>query len=79
MVKTTVYLEDRTKHLLARVATRRRTSEAELIREAINQLLSAEPPLRRPRLGVLDSGDPTFAERADEVLATGFGRDGIDW
>lgn len=79
MVKTTVYLPDPVKERLARAAARRHTSEAELIREAIDRLLREEPPARRPRLGVLDSGDPGLAERTDEVLAEGFGRDGIDW
>jgi hypothetical protein len=79
MVKTTVYLPDQTKHGLARAAVRRRTSEAELIREAIDVLLRDEPPLRLPRLGIVDSGDPTFAGRVDEILAEGFGRDGVDW
>jgi hypothetical protein len=79
MVKTTVYLPDQTKHRLSRAALRRRTSEAELIREAIDRLLGDEPPPRRPRLGIVDSGDPAFAERIDEILAEGFGRDGVDW
>jgi Arc/MetJ-type ribon-helix-helix transcriptional regulator len=79
MVKTTVYLPEQVKHGLARAAVRRRTSEAELIREAIDRMLTEEPPVRRPRLGIVDSGDPTFAERADDILAKGFGRDGVDW
>jgi Arc/MetJ-type ribon-helix-helix transcriptional regulator len=79
MVKTTVYLPEPVKHGLARAAVRRRTSEAELIREAIDRLLTEEPPVRRPRLGIVDSGDPAFAERADEILAKGFGQDGVDW
>lgn len=80
MVKTTVYLPDQVKHRLARAADRRHTSEAELIREAIDRLLREdEPAPRAPRLGIIDSGDSTFAERADEVLADGFGRDGVDW
>jgi predicted DNA-binding protein len=79
MVKTTVYLEDSTKERLARAAVRHRRSEAELIREAIDQMLDDEPPLHLPALGILDSGDPTFAARADEHLAKGFGADGVDW
>lgn len=79
MVKTTVYLSDQVKERLARAAERRHTSEAELIRQGIDLLLLEEPPVRRPKLGVFDSGDPTLAERTDEALATGFGRDGVDW
>lgn len=79
MVKTTVYLPEQTKQRLARAAVRRHRSEAELIRDAIEQLLQSEPPVRRPALGIFDSGDPSFAERADEILAEGFGRDGVDW
>jgi hypothetical protein len=61
-------------------AVRRHTSEAELIREAIDRLLREdEPPPRPPRLGIIDSGDPTLAERSDHALADGFGRDGVDW
>lgn len=79
MVKTTVYLEDRTKARLTLAATRRHTSEAELIREAIERMLGSEPLMQRPQLGILDTGDPTFAERADERLAADMGRDGVDW
>jgi hypothetical protein len=79
MVKTTVYLSEQTKQRLARAAVRRHRSEAELIRDAIEQLLQGEPPVRRPAVGIFDSGDPSFAERADEILAEGFGREGVDW
>jgi Arc/MetJ-type ribon-helix-helix transcriptional regulator len=79
MVKTTVYLPERTKQRLARAAARRHRSEAELIRDAIDRLLRDEPPERRPVLGIFDSGDPDFAENVDEILAEGFGRDGVDW
>lgn len=79
MVKTTVYLSEQTKHKLARAAARRHRPEAELIRDAIDQLLRDEPPECRPTLGIFDSGDPDFAENVDEILAEGFGRDGVDW
>jgi AcrR family transcriptional regulator len=36
------------------------------------------PPARRPTLGIFDSGDPDFAERADEILAERFGSDHKD-
>ncbi len=71
MKKTTVYLPEDLKFALGRLATERGRSEAELIREAIRDLVKdAEPP--RPRLPLFSSGDPTLAERVDEELA-GFG------
>jgi len=71
MKKTTVYLPEDLKTALGRVAAQRGRSEAELIREAVRELVqSSEPP--RPRLPLFSSGDPTLAERVDEELA-GFG------
>ncbi|MBA2693771.1 MAG: CopG family transcriptional regulator [Rubrobacter sp.] len=71
MKKTTVYLPEDLKSSLGRIAKDRGLSEAELIREAVRELVNgAEPP--RPRLPLFSSGDPTWAERVDEELA-GFG------
>lgn len=71
MKKTTVYLPEDLKSALGLVAAERRLSEAELIREAVRELIrNAEQP--RPRLPLFSSGDPTLAERVDEELA-GFG------
>jgi hypothetical protein len=71
MKKTTVYLPDELKSALGRIAVERGHSEAELIREAVRELVrSSEPP--RPRLPLFSSGDPTLAERIDEELV-GFG------
>jgi len=71
MKKTTVYLPGDLKTALGRVAAERGWSEAELIREAVRELVrNSEPP--RPRLPLFSSGDPTLAERVDEELA-GFG------
>ncbi|MDR0346070.1 MAG: ribbon-helix-helix domain-containing protein [Nocardiopsaceae bacterium] len=75
-VKTSVYLPSELKHALEAEARRRNLSEAELIREAISELLAAAPA-RAPRFGIFDSGDPHFAERAEEYLA-GFGSDSVD-
>jgi hypothetical protein len=48
-----------------------RRSEADLIREAIRDLVrDSEPP--RPRVPLFSSGDPTLTERVDEELR-GFG------
>jgi hypothetical protein len=71
MRKTTVYLPDDLKFALGRVAVEKGRSEADLIREAIRDLVrDSEPP--RPRVPLFSSGDPTLAERVDEELR-GFG------
>ena len=74
MVKTTIYLPDELKRRVEQAARQRATSEAEVIRAAVD---AAVPPLERPRprVPLFDSGDPTLAERVDEILAEGFGRD----
>jgi hypothetical protein len=71
MKKTTVYLPEDLKSALGRIAAQRGRSEAELIREAVGDLVKdSEPP--RPRLPLFLSDDPTLAERVDEELR-GFG------
>ena len=74
MKKTTVHLPGDLKNALARVArvaAERGRSEAELIREAVGELVrNAQTP--RPRSPLFSSGDPTLAERVDEELR-GFG------
>ncbi len=73
MVKTTVYLPDELKASLSRVASERAISEAELIREALREKVSAATATR-PRVGLFSGGlgDRRAAERVDELLA-GFG------
>jgi hypothetical protein len=71
MRKTTIYLPEGLKRRLENAANRSRASEAQIIRTAVERLLDAETP--RPTLPLFDSGDPTFAERADEILHEGFG------
>ncbi|MBA2511431.1 MAG: ribbon-helix-helix protein, CopG family [Rubrobacter sp.] len=71
MKKTTVYLPEDLKAALGRVAVERGQSEAELIREAVGDLVrGSESP--RPRLPLFRSDDPTLARRFDEELR-GFG------
>ena len=72
MRKTTIYLPEELKRRLERAAHRSRASEAQIIRTAVERLLEAESP-PRPTLPLFNSGDPTFAERADEFLREGFG------
>ncbi len=71
MRRTTVYLPDELKAALERAAAASGRSEAELIREGVEHVagLAERPP---PRLPLFDSGDPSLAERADELL-DGFG------
>jgi hypothetical protein len=77
MTRTTVYLEETELRALKRLARERRTSEAALIREAISSLTrAAKRPLPRS-LGAFHGGG-RLATRAEELLAEGFGRDGID-
>jgi hypothetical protein len=56
---------------LAQAAHRRGQPEAALIRAAIERLLDEEAR-PRPTVPLFRSGDPTLAERVDEVLS-GFG------
>jgi hypothetical protein len=73
MVKTTVYLPEELKRRLEQAARSRGTSEAEVIRDAIDAFTLQERP--RPRLPLFHSGRGDIAERVDELLAQGFGRD----
>lgn len=69
MRKTTVYLPDELKRALERRAAELGRSEAELIRDALaHELDRARPPPRIPLTGE-PLGDPTAAERVDELLA----------
>ncbi len=71
MEKTTVYLTPGLKKALARLARRRRCSEAELLREAVARLTGdAEAP--PPRLPLFRSSGPSVAEDVDRALE-GFG------
>ena len=76
MHRTTVYLRDEQAVRLKRAAARSGHSEAELIREGVELILSSLHT-ERPEPGVFfDSGDPTWADRTDEILAEGFGSEG---
>lgn len=72
-MKTTVYLPEELKRRLELLARERETSEASLIREAVEQLVGSD----RARLPfpLFHSGDGNLAERVDEELAKGFGLD----
>lgn len=40
----------------------------------ITPAVSARPPRPRPHVGYASSGDPTAAQRVDELLTNGFGQ-----
>ena len=69
--KTTVYLPDALKARLERVAEETQTSEAEIIREAIDRFTN-ERERPRPTLPLFDSGAVAPIEDFDEALR-GFG------
>lgn len=71
MVKTTVYLPQRLKRQLRHLASSSGTSEAQLIRDALERLVQERTP-PRPQLPLFTGSDPDLAERVDEALA-GFG------
>ena len=73
MKKTTIYLPDELKAALERVAVAEGQSEAELIRTALREKIAAVSSTR-PTIPLSSAGlgDPTLAERVDELLA-GFG------
>lgn len=68
--RTTIYLPEDLKERLAQEARRRGVTEAQVIREALAAALSRP----RPRGGLVDSGDPGWAARDEDLLAEqGFG------
>lgn len=74
MVKTTVYLPEALKRRLEHVARVQGRSEADVIRAALDEFTAAqERP--RPTLPLFTSLGEPIAERVDEILAEGFGRD----
>ena len=77
MTRTTVYLSHDAKRRLSTAAHRRHRSEAELIRDAIDQFLADEPERPRPNPPRLDL-DPAVIDNLDEHLSSGFGADGLD-
>jgi Arc/MetJ-type ribon-helix-helix transcriptional regulator len=69
MVKTTVYLPEKLKRQVKRAAARTKRSEAEVIRDAIATVMRWQSA-PKPRLPLFAEGlgDPTIAERVDELL-----------
>jgi hypothetical protein len=69
--KTTVYLPERLKLALERVAATTGRSEAEVIRQAIEEAVASSEPAQ-PRGALFESGDASLSESVDAALA-GFG------
>ncbi|MCY4630565.1 MAG: ribbon-helix-helix domain-containing protein [bacterium] len=67
MNKTTVYLPETLKNGVERLARQRSCSEAEVIRQAIQDAISRP----KPRPGIIP-GDSAWAERVDDYM-DGFG------
>ncbi|MEV6985981.1 hypothetical protein AB0M95_32620 [Sphaerisporangium sp. NPDC051017] len=80
MIEVSLRLTEDLKYRITEAARRRHMSDEEYMRSAIERSLrddSTPPPMRpRPRLPLFRSGDPTIAERVDDLLAEGFGQDG---
>jgi len=74
MEKTTVYLPSALKSRLAKVAEEAGVSEAQLIREGVERVVSSRAA-PRPRLGIFASGERELAHRVGDELRKGFGRD----
>jgi hypothetical protein len=73
--KTTIYLADELKKAVERVAEHERTSEAMVIRDAIQTAVDARrAPEPRIPLVATGLGAPDIAERVDELLDEGFGQ-----
>jgi predicted transcriptional regulator len=68
MKKTTVYLPESLKRGVERQARQRSCSEAEVIRQAIQDAVSRP----KPRPGII-GGDSSWAEHVDDLLE-GFGQ-----
>lgn len=73
MKKTTLYLPDDLKDKVERVAIREGKSEASVIRDAIEAAVTYAAPEPRIPLIATGLGDPSIAERVDELLED-FGR-----
>ncbi len=75
MKQTTIYLPDDLKKRLELVARQERRTEAAIVREALADALDRREVTPTVLLFAEGWGDPTLAERVDELPAeTGFGR-----
>jgi hypothetical protein len=72
MKKTTIYVPDELKERIEATSREKRMSEADVIREAVSEYVLKPAKPRVPLTG-RGLGDPTIAERVDELL-DGFGQ-----
>lgn len=76
MQKTTLYLPDELKRGIERLAREQGRSEAEVIRAALGEAVARADHARPTTPLWADGfGAPDVAERVDELLSAGFGRD----
>ena len=77
-IKTTVYLDATDYRKLKSLAADKGRSAAELVREAVAEYAARATEREWPRsIGIMDSGDPHFAENYEDYL-DGFGEDGLE-
>ena len=74
MHKTTIYLDERIYRLIRAKAEAARTTQAAVIREALEAYVGGRGSLRRPRSIGLGAGASDLSERAEDLLA-GMGDD----
>ena len=73
--RTTIYLPDELKLRLEQAAEQDRCTEAAIVREALDDALKRREVSPTVPLFAEGWGDPTLAERVDDLLAeTGFGQ-----
>ncbi|MEU8103840.1 CopG family transcriptional regulator [Nonomuraea muscovyensis] len=80
MPEVSLYLPEDIKHRVAEAARWHGMTEDDYMREAITRVVSEELIGDRPRptLPLFDlGGEPLTAERIDEILAEGYGKDGL--
>lgn len=75
MTKTTIYLPEKLKRQVEKVAKREKKSEAEIIREAIQTVMRWRMA-PKPRIPLVKHGlgDPSIAERVEELIGDDFDR-----
>jgi hypothetical protein len=73
--KVTIRLPDELSAALKLVASESGRTQSELIRAGIKSVVERTPFPPRPRVPLFVGGGPSLAERVDELLEEGFGRD----
>lgn len=71
MIRTTIYLPEGLKAALEAKATQEGRTQADIVRDALQQLLRVTP--QRSWSALFHSGHSDTSENVDELLADGFG------